>query len=118
MATFYWRSFWYKTLASLLLTGCVAMAIGQPQLNWDKTLGGESYEELNGQLVLPDGILVGGTSRSNLTFGSPTDFSLNILIAKLDFDGNLLWQRMYGGTQDERLWALVPTADGGFLAGG
>ena len=118
MATFHWRSFWYKTLASLLLTGCVAMAVGQPQLNWDKTLGGESYEELNGQLVLPDGILVGGTSRSNLTFGSPTDFSLNILIAKLDFDGNLLWQRMYGGTQDERLWALVPTADGGFLAGG
>ncbi len=102
----------------MLLAAYMGVAEAQPLLNWDKTLGGESYEELNGQLVLPDGILVGGSTRSNIAFGNPTDFSWNIFIAKLDFDGNIIWRRTYGGAQDERLWALIPTADGGFLAGG
>jgi len=109
---------WFKLLSIMLLAAYTGMAEAQPLLNWDKTLGGESYEELNGQLVLPDGILVGGSTRSNIAFGDPTDFSWSIFIAKLDFDGNVIWRRTYGGAQDERLWALIPTADGGFLAGG
>ncbi len=110
--------FWFKMLTITLLAGIVGVANGQPLINWDKTLGGESYEELNGQLVLSDGILVSGSTRSNIAFGNPTDFSWNIFIAKLDFDGNVIWKHTYGGAQDERLWALIPTADGGFLAGG
>ncbi len=109
---------WFKLLIITLLSGFVTVVHGQPLVNWDKTLGGESYEELNGQLILSDGILVGGSSRSNIAFGDPTDFSWNIFIAKLDFDGNVLWRHTYGGAQDEKLWALIPTADGGFLAGG
>ena len=109
---------WCRIPIIVLLSGLVGILSGQPLLNWDKTLGGDSYEELNGQLILSDGILIGGSSRSNQVFGNPTDFSWSIFIAKLDFDGNVLWRHMYGGAQDERLWALIPTADGGFLAGG
>ncbi len=95
-----------------------AAAWGQPVISWDMVLGGESYEELNALEVLPDGIIAGGSTKSGIAFGDPADFSWNILVAKLDFNGNVLWQYTYGGAQDERLWALIPTQDGGFLAGG
>ena len=90
----------------------------QYAIRWDKTTGGENYEELNGLLVVDDGVVVGGSSRSNLTFGDPADPSWNILILKLDLNGNPLWLHTYGGDQDERLWMLIQTTDGGFLCGG
>ncbi len=105
--------------STLLLTFLSwAAVLAQPVFSWDVVLGGESYEELNALDVLPDGIIAGGSTRSGIAFGDPGDFSWNILVVKLDFDGNVLWQYTYGGAQDERLWALIPTRDGGFLAGG
>lgn len=104
--------------ASALLLAAVASLPAQPVLSWDKTIGGDSWDELNGLLTVSDGIIVAGSSRSGLAFGNPNDLSWNFLIVKLDFDGNLLWQRLYGGDLDDRLWAIIPTSDGGFLAGG
>ncbi len=85
----------------------------QPILAWDRTLGGSSWDELNGLLTLPDGIIAAGSSRSG-----PGNGSWNFLIVKLDFEGNVLWQRTYGGNEDDRLWSVIQTSDGGFLAGG
>lgn len=90
----------------------------QPGILWDKTIGGTHYEELNALRVVADGILAGGSTRSNATFGNPADTSWNLLLVKLDFKGATLWSRSYGGDRDDRLWALLPTSDGGFLAGG
>ena len=111
--------FLQRLLLALLL--CATNGAGvwaQPVIAWDRTLGGESYEELNALEILPDGIIAGGSTRSGVAFGSPSDFSWNILITKLDFNGNPVWQRTYGADQDERLWTLIPTRDGGFVAGG
>jgi gliding motility-associated-like protein len=105
-------------LALLVVWGALGTVGAQLPLNWDVVLGGEDYEELTALEVLPDGILVGGSSKSNVALGNPNDFSWNMLVAKLDFDGSVLWQRDYGGNQSERLWAMIPTRDGGFLAGG
>ena len=104
--------------ALLLSVASRAVAWSQPAITWDRVLGGESYEELNALEILPDGIIVGGSTRSGIAFGDPGDFSWNILIAKLDLNGNVLWQNTYGAPQDERLWKLIPTRDGGFVAGG
>lgn len=90
----------------------------QPALNWDTTIGGESYEELNGLCVSDDAIYAGGSSRSNLAFGNPSDTSWNILLSKADFNGQILWAKMFGGDRNDRLWALIHTSDGGLLAGG
>lgn len=106
------------SFALLLSMTSWAAAWSQPVISWDRVLGGESYEELNALEMLPDGILVGGSTRSGIAFGDPSDFSWNMLVAKLDLDGAILWQYTYGAPQDERLWKLIPTRDGGFLAGG
>lgn len=102
----------------LLLLATTIRLFAQPVLTWDKTIGGASWDELNGLLTLPDGIIAAGSSRSGLAFGNPNDLSWNFLIVKLDFNGNVLWQKTYGGDLDDRLWAIIPTTDGGFLAGG
>lgn len=105
----------------LLLAGFLAGLCGvcaQPAIAWDKTLGGEDYEELNALEVTTDGIIVAGSSRSNMSLGNPADFSWNFLVYKLDFNRNVVWQNMYGGDADERLWALILTTDGGMLCGG
>ncbi|MCB9307415.1 MAG: gliding motility-associated C-terminal domain-containing protein [Lewinellaceae bacterium] len=101
----------------LLLASAISLH-AQPALQWDKTLGGDSWDELNGLLTLPDGIIAAGSSRSGLISGNPNDLSWNFLIVKLNLDGQVLWQRVYGGDLDDRLWAIIPTSDGGFLAGG
>ncbi len=102
---------------SLLLASALRPA-AQPVLNWDRTFGGTGWEEMNGLQVLKDGIVIGGSSSSNATFGDPADFSLNILLMKLNFEGQVIWKRMFGGKEEERLWALIPTSDGGLMAGG
>ncbi len=104
-------------LLLLVLSGGSRAVWAQP-LQWDLTYGGESYEELNAVLVVADGIVAGGSSKSNIAFGRPLDYSWNILLIKTNFDGQVIWRRFYGGDQDERLWTMIRTADGGFLCGG
>ncbi len=109
------------SLIFLLAFGCLAepfQAWSQPGIAWDKTLGGADYEELNALQITGDGIIVGGSSRSNATLGDPADFSWNFLVYKLDFNRNVVWQNMYGGDSDERLWMLILCSDGGMLCGG
>lgn len=42
----------------------------------------------------------------------------NVLVIRLDEEGRASWNRTYGGLQDETLYALAPTADGGFVFAG
>jgi gliding motility-associated-like protein len=87
---------------------------------WDKTIGWEGWEDLNGLEILDDGILLAGSSSSVVTLGRTAinDYSQNYLVVKLDFSGNIVWKKMYGGPALERLWKIIPTRDGGFLMGG
>ena len=72
---------------------------GQPPILWDKTIGWEGWEDLNGMELVADGIVLAGSSSSVITLGRTAinDYSQNYLVVKLDFDGNILWQKMYGG---------------------
>lgn len=107
-------------LCLFFITGFI-VAKAQPTILWDKNIGWEGWEDLNGLQVLPDGILVAGSSSSVISLGRVAqfnDYSQNYLVVKLDFDGNILWRKMYGGPQLERLWKIVPTKDGGFIMSG
>jgi hypothetical protein len=39
-------------------------------------------------------------------------------IVKLDANGNILWNKTYGGSKDDFAAAIINTADGGYLVGG
>lgn len=91
------------------------------EIKWQKTLGGQYVDELKSIEQTNDkGYILGGYSNSPIS-GDKTqeNFGLNdYWIIKLDEEGNELWQHTFGGDQDDTLFALTQTNDGGFIAGG
>jgi hypothetical protein len=56
-----------------------------------------------------DGYLLAGWTTHETTGGE------DVYLVKTDFDGNVLWERTYGGTGDDRALGITTTADGGFV---
>ena len=88
---------------------------------WDKTLGGSQEEFLFSRLVrTPDGgILVGGQSRSGISFDKSESNrgDHDTWIVKLDENGNQVWDKTLGGSQFEILSNIIITPDNGYLLG-
>lgn len=80
---------------------------------WQKSLGGSLLEVGLTALPTSDGnILVGGTTSS---FGQG---SSDIWLIKMTQTGNILWQRTYGGYDDESISQLIETNEKGFILAG
>ena len=59
---------------------------------WGFTMdGGHGYDEIDGIVVGDDGVYVSGWTQRNAQ-------DLDVLLMKVDFDGNILWQQNWGGT--------------------
>ena len=53
--------------------------------------------------------------------GKVTDFyggNADAWIIKLDYYGNIEWQKIYEGKEDDHVYAIVQTGDGGYIASG
>lgn len=94
-------------------------------IRWDKTIGGTGSDQLSTMLATEDGgYLLGGTSTSQKTRDKSenardTDFYKgDYWIVKLDPDGEIIWDKTYGGESKDELSSIVATADGGYLLGG
>jgi hypothetical protein len=81
---------------------------------WTKTYGGlDSLDRSNSVQQTADGgyIVVGETQ----SFGTG---GWDIFLFKTDADGNSLWARSYGGTDDEFGYSVKQTSDGGYILAG
>jgi hypothetical protein len=91
------------------------------EMNWQKTFGGKYVDELKSIHQTADkGFILGGYSNSPIS-GDKTQecFGLNdYWVIKLDEKGNQQWQQTFGGPEDDLLFALTPTKDGGYILGG
>ena len=98
---------------------------------WQKTIGGSSQENLETILQTSDGgYLLGGTSNSNKydnassvekDYFNKTDDcrgGLDYWIIKLGAEGNIEWQKTYGGNYNDELRSIVVTKDGNYLVAG
>jgi len=78
---------------------------------WDRTFGGERYEEAKSVKQTSDGgFIVAGWKR----LYSYTDFWL----VKTDASGYLEWDKTYGGSYDDEAYSAVQTVDGGYIIAG
>lgn len=91
---------------------------------WDKTLGGNLYETFSAVITTPDGgCILGGTSTSYIG-GDKTDPGKSsqdvsdFWLVKLSADGTKLWDKSYGGRENDLLTTIIRTSDGGYLLGG
>lgn len=87
----------------------------QGSLLWEKVLGGPLEDKAYSVAVTPAGeIYAAGRTGS---FGAG---SLDIWVVKLDAQGQVLWQKAYGGTGLDFMWpgGVVVTEDGGCALAG
>jgi hypothetical protein len=90
---------------------------------WEKTFGGLDDDDLRRvQQTSDGGYIVGGHSFSgtsgNKTAPARGTNSSDFWVVKLDGSGNKQWDKTYGGSDSEQLFALQQTRDGGFIFGG
>src|SRR5258706_6136328 len=82
-------------------------------LLWSKVYRGSASDYATAIIETSDhGFLISGGTTS---FGSGSD---DALLLKTDSAGNIVWSKVYGGTQQEYFTASLQTADGGFIAVG
>ncbi|QMU31026.1 T9SS type A sorting domain-containing protein [Adhaeribacter radiodurans] len=101
-------------------------AAGKKQ--WDKTLGGNNYDELTSlQQTINEGYILGGYSVSNkggdktednkgdcFFFECPGDY----WTVKLDATGHKEWDKTLGGPANDAMSSIQQTSDGSYILGG
>lgn len=85
---------------------------------WQKFFGGSFVDRALSVQQTPDG----GYIAAGYTFSSNGDVtgahgSADVWVLKLDSGGNLLWQKTFGGTGDDRASSIQKTSDG-YVVGG
>jgi hypothetical protein len=83
-------------------------------IEWDKKYGGIQDDQGHSIKQTIDGgyILAGGT------FTSQTTNKFDIWLIKVDTDGEIVWDKTYGGSQHETAWSVQQTTDSGYIVCG
>ncbi len=83
-------------------------------IQWEKTYGGTVREDAQPILATHDGgsLAAGGT----YTYLPPPAGGEDAWLVKLDVNGNIQWQRAYGGAGDDEVWSVDETFDGYIVA--
>src|SRR6185295_11993940 len=93
-----------------------------PEIKWQRSLGGSGGDAAYSiQQTADSGFIVAGgtTSLDGDVTGLHGDGSTtDDWIVRLDKQGNIIWQRCYGGPNDEQANSVQETTDGGFIVAG
>lgn len=90
-----------------------------PEIEWQKSYGGSGYDNLGASIKTTDGgYILAGYSNSIDGDVIGNDGGTDFWFIKLNAEGNIEWQRTFGGTQSDVCNAIRQTPDGGFIAAG
>ena len=82
-------------------------------IEWQRTYGGVDDDSISCiQQASDGGYIIGGDTRS---FGAGED---DVWIIKLNSSGEIEWQRTYGGSNEDFIYNIRQTNDGGYIVGG
>ena len=90
-------------------------------IEWVNCYGGTYYDGAFGLLELEDGYVFTGYTESNDGdvsgfHGIPGDpLGSDIWVVKIDFSGNIIWQKCLGGSKGEHARNIFQTEDSGFM---
>ncbi|RZJ67838.1 MAG: T9SS type A sorting domain-containing protein [Flavobacterium sp.] len=84
-------------------------------LAWQKSFGGSGTDSATSVVQTPDGgFVLAGNSDSTDGDVSQNLGAMDYWVIKLDADGELVWEKSFGGSGYDRATSIVATADGGF----
>jgi hypothetical protein len=110
-----WALWGRGLILALLSVSLVAIFIqyAYAQVRFVKTYGGTEDDRAYAvQQTSDGGYIVAGSTRS---FGAGRH---DIILVKTDANGNRIWAKTYGGTEDDRAYAVQQTSDGGYIVAG
>jgi uncharacterized delta-60 repeat protein len=101
-------------LFSFLISGCTKQSpTPSTQTVWQKTYGGGGDDVAwSIQQTKDGGYIVAGSTES---FGAG---GYDVYLIKLDENGNMVWEKTYGGSDDDRAYSIQQTTDGGYIVAG
>lgn len=79
---------------------------------WQKKIGGNKDDVANAIVTVPDGYLICGSSKSNGNGGS------DIYVAKIDLNGNVVWENYYGDQYDDEGTGIYLSIDNSIMFSG
>lgn len=86
------------------------------EIIWKNTFGSSSYERLYSlDNSLDDGYVIVGDSSSSSIIGSNYKGGYDALIVKYDKDNKFMWQKVWGGSDDDSFKDVISTKDGGYI---
>lgn len=90
-------------------------------IQWQNTIGGNNSDWLHSIKQTTDGgYILGGQSESSIS-GDKTENSnggWDYWIVKIDSIGIIEWQNTIGGNEDDKMFSIQQTTDGGYILGG
>lgn len=89
-------------------------------IGWTKSYGGTSMEYANSIISTKDGgyIIAGSTISNDGDVEGNHGPSFDAWILKIDANGNMLWQKCYGGSGNEEAFSILQSKDGGYVFAG
>ena len=89
------------------------------ELDWSKTYGGSLDDKTNSVVSTPDGgmLILGHTDSFDGDINKDHDL-VDILLTKLDANGNLVWTKTFGGSLNDYGMSIIATADGNYVLAG
>jgi len=87
-------------------------------IEWQHCYGGSDYDGATELIELSDGYMFSGYVQSNDGDISGWHGAHDIWVVKIDFYGNIIWQKCLGGSNDEFVSKIFQTSDDGYLVFG
>jgi hypothetical protein len=91
---------------------------GNGNISWQKSIGGALNDRQQMSFQTQDGgYMIGGYSNSNIS-GDKSENSrglFDLWLVKMDTNGNIQWDKTYGGNSNDILRDIIPTSDGGYI---
>ena len=111
------------TILSVALASTFAVSYGAEEAAWSKRAGGIYFDKAYSTVQSSDGgfVVAGFISTraddSNLPGTHQSEYD-RLHVAKIDADGNLLWNKNYTADNDNRAYSIIQTKDGGYAIAG
>jgi len=98
------------------VTGVLTKFDADMNVQWQRCYGGNNHDAISGILEIEDGyVFIGSTESTNMP-GYKGD--VDVWVVRIDFDGNIIWQKAFGGSRGEAGYKIYSTDDNGFIIAG
>jgi hypothetical protein len=88
---------------------------------WQKAYGGDGNDISSALIDTKDGILIGGSTSSTPNTGNKTApiYGQNdCWLIKINYNGDILWQKSYGGTSSQGITSIVALSNNQYILSG